>query len=751
MVQLGLKTLKKLCAEQNTILWHKSKLEPALFKAAELPVFAWVQEHVQKHHALPHVETLEGVFPEVIAISCAEPPSYYLRLLENSYFYDVIDKANKDSQQVIKDDQNAYEPAISILQTAIAAIKHQQYRTKITNVGKEGPQMVINAYHKTNASDFKCEFGWGFIDAQSGGIMEEDIISFIGRPAMGKAQPLTSQVLTPTGFKLMRDMKVGDKLTSVDGQESEVLAIHPQGYKPTYRLHFQDDRSVEASADHLWEVFYREWFTPAVLTTVQLIALLSKQRYQGRLSIRLFSGHWGEEKSFQLHPYALGALIGDGCFVAKDPRFSSADENIVTLLSLYLARVGCKVTFIKNYDFSVSSPGYTKNQLKLILKHYGLWGKKSEAKFIPEEYMQACRGQRVELLRGLFDTDGTVGKTGTVQYSSSSKKLAEQVQELIRSIGGKARIYLKKTKCLDNYIVTAVLADRKEVFHLERKKALAVKKTRHTNHRLVLTHIEQVQNQECQCLAVSHPSKLYVTDDFVVTHNTWKLLKTGIHNWKVLKNNVLFVSMEMGALPITQRISAMYAGTNISQLKLSGYASPTYKKFVDGLKQMVTEEGDFYVVDGNLAASVEDIYTLAVQLQCKVILVDGAYLLRHKNAKLDRFTRAAENVELMKRYGAETQSATIASWQFNRGATKKKGKDEEVGVEDIGYTDAIGQISSIVLGLFQDDGVETMQKRIIRILKGRNGEIGQFEIQWDFQRMVFDQIPPVSKQLLTNL
>jgi hypothetical protein len=211
-------------------------------------------------------------------------------------------------------------------------------------------------------------------------------------------------------------------------------------------------------------------------------------------------------------------------------------------------------------------------------------------------------------------------------------------------------------------------------------------------------------------------------------------------------HNVLFVSMEMDILSITQRIGAMYAHTNITQLKQGQYShwgKPSmYEKFVQGINGFSSEEGELYIVDGNLAASAEDVYLLADQLQCSEVVIDGAYLLRHANAKLDRYTRAAENAEIIKHASADLGMASYASWQFAKTAVKgkNKSKGEEAGLEDIGYTDVIPQVSTIVLGLFQDDGVETMLKRTVRVMKGRNGETGQFEINWLFDVMNFDQI-----------
>lgn len=224
------------------------------------------------------------------------------------------------------------------------------------------------------------------------------------------------------------------------------------------------------------------------------------------------------------------------------------------------------------------------------------------------------------------------------------------------------------------------------------------------------------------------------------TGKSWFSLYTSLYNWTNRNLNVLFVSMEMNLLAVTQRIAAMYTNTNISQLKTSGFSSTTYSIFYKKLKGLSKEPAKFYVVDGNLAASVDEVYALASQLNCKLVFIDGAYLLKNKNTRLDRYTKVAENVELMKKYSTSLDLQTFASWQFNRQAAKKdRRKGEKVGLEDIGYSDAIPQISSIVLGLMQEDGVETIESRKIEVLKGRNGETGSFDVNWNFITMDFSQ------------
>ena len=742
---LGLKALRSLCHSQNVLQYHRAKLSPLLFKSDELPMYTWVDNHVKQFHALPQMQTLEAAWPEVKNIDTPEPCKYYVQLLENQFYYTTINRANIESQEVLKNDKDAHGQAVTVLQQALDMIVLQKYRQRILDVPKEAQALLVKDYHLVLSTEDIAEFGWPYMDI-GGPVMPGDIVSFIGRPATGKAQPLTSKVLTPTGMVAMGSLVVGQELASVDGQPSHVTAIYPQGKRRVFVLSFQDGRTCEASDEHLWEVWYREWKEPKILTTLQLIAKLKHQRYQRRLSIRLFSGEYGQPVQEPFSPYLLGVFLGDGCMRGHGIKLSSADPEILAAVGKELRFHGLDLLYQSNYDWGVRDDRHTHNRLAEWFTKLGVMGKKAEFKFIPEQYMLADRGTRLALLKGLMDTDGTAEKTGAMSFSSSSPVLARQVQQLVRSLGGKATVKSKTTTHLPHYRVHIVMENRSEAFSLKRKlQRVLHSRTTHTNHRLTLESVTEIEAQECQCLSVSHKDELYVTDDFVVTHNTWKVLYSAIHNWRAGRNT-LIVSMEMSPLPIAQRIGSMYAHTNIQQLKTGAYSTQTYQKFIQGLQQLSSEKAKLYVVDGNLAASVEDVFTLAHQLKCKIVYIDGAYLMRHKNVKLDRYTRAAENVELMKRYCTDLESTCFSSWQFNREAVKGKKKGESGTLEDIGYTDAIGQVSSIVLGLFQEEGVETMKQRLVRVLKGRNGEVGQFSILWDFTNMVFDQVPEPKKE-----
>lgn len=224
---------------------------------------------------------------------------------------------------------------------------------------------------------------------------------------------------------------------------------------------------------------------------------------------------------------------------------------------------------------------------------------------------------------------------------------------------------------------------------------------------------------------------------------TFHTLNIARNAWYKQKKTVLYVTMEMNILSIYERLTSMHTKHNLTQLKKAQLTTKAYNSMLHQLSLNKDEEQSFWVVDGNLTATVEDIWKLCMQVNPDFVVVDGAYLLKHPNFRMGKFERVAENAELLKSLVAsDINVPCLCSWQFNRDATKKmeKNKDAKAGLEDIGSTDVIGQISSIVLGLTQSESVETLITRKVEILKGRNGETGSFMTNWDFVNMDFSEI-----------
>lgn len=211
---------------------------------------------------------------------------------------------------------------------------------------------------------------------------------------------------------------------------------------------------------------------------------------------------------------------------------------------------------------------------------------------------------------------------------------------------------------------------------------------------------------------------------------TLLLLYGALHAWRA-GYPVIFVSMEMKPLQIVQRVAAMDTHTNLTHLKKAALSTEKEK---DVLAHLLSNKDGrpFWIVDGALTATVDDIEMYCQQFKPAAVFIDGGYLIRSTNPRVSKWERVSDTAEQIKSRVAERLAVpVVVSYQLNREAAKKKGQDS-VGVENIAYSDAVGQVSSVVLGLMQDESAETMQRRRVQVLKGRSGETGSFDVRWNF-------------------
>jgi LAGLIDADG-like domain/TraM recognition site of TraD and TraG len=381
----------------------------------------------------------------------------------------------------------------------------------------------------------------------------------LGTTGSGKAQPLDAKIHTPTGWRLMGDIKVGDLVTVPSGGSANVTGVFPQGELEIFKVTFADGRSTEACGDHLWEIHHKHWngkykegvsrvgaARPRVLKTREIAELM--ERNKGTFSVRLSEAVELPKADLPLNPYLLGLLIGDGNFSGNRLRFSTADEELVdavcetlpqTLELTQYASDG-KVDYEIRYKPGFREKGgrnadgsYVTNPVRLALRALNLDGKTSFDKFIPEVYKNSSIEQRLLLLRGLMDSDGYAGASGGVSFSSSSQQLAKDVQDLVRSLGGIAKISNKfptyvyngeKKQGALSYTVSIRHPEPDSFFALERKKERCESYQYADSLKLGIVSIEAVGKKQAQCIMVDHVDHLYITDDYVVTHNTEMLL-----------------------------------------------------------------------------------------------------------------------------------------------------------------------------------------------------------------------------------
>lgn len=422
------------------------------------------------------------------------------------------------------------------------------------------------------------------------GLAPGDFCLIAGATSMGKAQPLGSLVLTDCGWKAMGDVKIGDRLASVDGMPSQVIGIYPQGEKAIFKVTLSDGRSVRCCEDHLWEICGSAVKGKNVVTTARLIEMVRTKTASGRLGLPLFKGEFGVKVDHKIDPWLLGAFIGNGHFPdAGSPMFSTADASTIWRLNGLLADTH-EVVASAGYDYRIKGRDGRENAFAAEIERLGLRGCRAETKFIPEEYLVGDNASRISLLQGLLDTDGWVEKFGSVRFSTSSPTLARQTAGLVRSLGGVCSVSKKATKYSykgesrvgqDHFVLNIRHDDAGQFFSVIAKKRRC---RRSRPVRLNITSIEPDGFEAAQCIMVSHPRGLYVTDDFVVTHNTSLALEIA-GNCAYRGDGVVFVSLEMTRQELATRMVSAKARVPYSDLRdPSQMEEAEFRKWIEATK-----------------------------------------------------------------------------------------------------------------------------------------------------------------------
>ncbi|MFJ4583340.1 helicase-related protein [Streptomyces echinatus] len=351
-----------------------------------------------------------------------------------------------------------------------------------------------------------------------------------GEVGSGKAQPLDSLVLTPSGFRRMGDMRVGDEVVVPAGEIALIDGVFPQGERDVWRIVLSDDSSVECDDEHLWIVgtscAWHRGQPPKVMTTREIRHDLFKANGSSKWYLPAATPvDLGDDSVIPLDPYLFGLLLGDGSF-RHNLRISTIDTEIRDAVG---ASVGpeCRLVPVTGSrgDYTIQltqRSGGVRNPVIQILRDLGLWGRASHGKFIPEEFKNTSIKNRLALLQGLLDTDGTVDANGmSISLCSASVRLAEDVAWLVRSLGGRARILRKKSA----FTVSVALPDEYAPFRLTRKAERVGPRPKYNTFRRGIRAVEYVGRKPVQCISVAHPSRAYVTDHFAVTHNTMVALR----------------------------------------------------------------------------------------------------------------------------------------------------------------------------------------------------------------------------------
>lgn len=498
------------------------------------------------------------------------------------------------------------------------------------------------------------------------------LAKFVGlQTGKGKAQVMDASIKIPGGWALMSDMKLGTEVIAKDGSTTKVTGVFPQGKKEVYRITFADGRSTECCGEHLWKIFYintsvrRRWQIQNTLEIKRLIEMPNPRVY-----IDLIDSEKSPDIDLPLDPYLLGVLLGDAHLGRVSIQITTPDEFIINQVKDLIPK-DCKITNNKpiHYNIVKKDSSFYNNSLIKIIAKMGLSEKLSYNKFIPDIYHYASSAQRLALLQGLLDTDGTantVDSGGSISFCSTSPQLAKSVQYLVRSLGGIASISLKiphftykgeYKQGRDAYIVNIRYKKPSELFRLPKKK----ERTNDNNQyaadlKLRVKSVELIGTKETQCISIAHPEQLYVTDEFIVTHNTATALlamaKIGKKIAVVIKP--MYIEKWVEDFTKTYEIDpndiVVIRGSDqlIALTNLAKEGRLTQKVFIFSNKTLQNwfsayEKYHHNILDDGYACLPYQLFPL---LNVGVRLIDEVHQDFHFNFKLDLYTHVEQSISL---------------------------------------------------------------------------------------------------------
>ena len=387
----------------------------------------------------------------------------------------------------------------------------------------------------------------------------------------GYEQPYSELIATPDGFVEMGSLKVGDEIWNPDGNTTKVLEIYEQGFKDVYQLELADGRTVRCGANHLWEVICaNNHFKHKVFKTHDLLnnGLFNEVTVDGKKynSYKYYLPPINpvtySEKQQNIPAYTLGALLGDGALTKRTPKISSIDNEILNKIQKQLGdsfefkydptttceyRIVDKERFLHKSEFKNGQ--YGVNRLHRWLEELDLCVS-CQYKYIPDNYKYGSVEQRYELIRGLMDTDGYISKDGSMSFVNTSKQLIDDFVEVLRSLGlictvskrapGSGGTYNGRKIFGTKFSYVVYIKGNPDIFYLSRKRN-RIKLNRKFSNKVAITDIKYLGEQEQQrCILVDNPNHLYITRDYIPTHNSFKGASMLVRNYELIAGSKNF-------------------------------------------------------------------------------------------------------------------------------------------------------------------------------------------------------------------
>lgn len=670
----------------------------------------FILDHREKTGKVPDTFTFQAQFEDFEFIEVNEPLDYLeTKLKENKQRILLLQTVNKLADLGSDDTEVAWEYLTEQCDKAINLSAEKP--TDIVADAEDRAQKLLEYNNQT-----RIPTGFKEIDElMYGGLSTvEEFLLIVARTNSGKAQPLWSKILTPSGWANMGSIKVGDTVIGENNDFGHVVKIFPQGNMGYYRITFDDNSEVDCCDNHLWNVLSEDrrnsdnpHYNEVETLEFKYIREHLNNNYSIDLSYPVSFYDSGFNRYDELDPYLLGMILGDGDLLDDCVRTTNESNQIWGRIEPIIKSYNCN-QFGKHTDIA---SGVVRN--KLI--DYGIMVNKSIDKFIPKQFLTAPVDVRFDLLAGLLDTGGYIPicNEGTWEFDTSSEKLADDFVELARSLGCFVKLYQRNDS---SHIADDVKNSIQGILHIVVRSKFnpfchSNKYDRYsdviaaTEHRRLCKKIKSVKymgTTECQCILLDNMSHTYITDGYTVTHNTWVTVKL-MESAQKAGFPVLYYSPEMQSTYIGARFDTWRDHFKNSDI-FRGRYTDEYKRY---LKELPKEETPALVVEdkdmSDGKTTVRGLETLVKRYHAKLLVIDGlsyiASTTKYSNESIRYRDICNDLFRLSKKYGC----AVVATVQANRESRENRDENGDVfpDIYHISESDHPARIATQVFALRQ--------------------------------------------------
>ena len=756
-VERGLIT--KLLETKDIITVKDSQIKPFFFSGESRKVYEYINKYYMDNNDIPTMRLVKQKFPSYEietyvnnemkeVMGTEEPLKYWCREVRTKTKHNKLADVTEKLVERLEDSDS--EGAYDLFKKTVLYLENEIEESNAIDITKGTVDRKL-AYleRKKNKGMIGIPTGIEKLDFILKGFQEKQLISMIARPGVGKANPLSTPVLTPEGYVLMRDIKKGSIVIGEDGKPYPVVSVHPQGVIDIYEVTFSDGTKSRCSKEHLWRFKTTDDFTRDnewrvdTLENIMKLKLMRGHSYNIHIPVNK-AVEFSNQNELPIDPYVLGVLIGDGCFGKTSIEIHNPERDLIDRFTKLLPNTVTLTQHNTTKDrYNLVDKGSRSNYLMSQLRELGLEEKNSIDKFIPQKYLHSSIASRRELLRGLFDTDGHINSRGSYSFFSSSERLIEDVMYLVRSLGyrctktttdrtekGYKNLEYKLTISTDDIIFTTEK-------HKKRYDNQYVSKTKYKYDVMKIVSIEKVGEEECQCIAVDSKEHTYIVDDFIVTHNTMFQVIIGayamLNNYKVLQ-----LVTEMSEEQMQDRYEAVLYGMTKGNF--------SYSRFKSGLLNVEEEEGYFDFLENTLpklepliietALGVSNVSAMIDKYDPDLIMIDSAYLMEDDRGSDQDWLRIAHITRDLKGLSKSRKKPIFINTQADKNTSKKTGPN----LDDVSFTQSVGQDSDVVMSLFRDEQMIEDRETKVKVLKQREGTLGSVMMNWDFDVMNFTSI-----------